>query len=201
LRWIPFLAAGGAGLLFGVAGPLMNLIPMIEFFRPLFEDSFAQTGVSSFLMLVIAAPVLEEIIFRGVMLDGLLRRTTPLKAIVLSSILFGFVHMNPWQFVVGFLVGVFAGWVYLKTKNLVAVIVIHAGINFSAYLYRIFGTETLVDFVPIVEVYGDARTTLIIFVLANVALIVSVLFLWRDFAARETSGIGSDRNETLTEPI
>jgi membrane protease YdiL (CAAX protease family) len=201
LRWIPFLAAGGAGLLFGVAGPLMNLIPMIEFFRPLFEDSFAQTGVSSFLMLVIAAPVLEEIIFRGVMLDGLLRRTTPLKAIVLSSFLFGLVHMNPWQFVVGFLVGVFAGWVYLKTRNLVAVIVIHAGINFSAYLYRIFGTETLVDSVPLQEVYGDPQTTLVLLVVANVALLVSVFFLRRDFATLETPDIVSGRDKTLTEPI
>lgn len=200
LRWIPFLAAGGAGLLFGVAGPLVNLIPMIEIFRPMFEEAFAQTGFSSFLMLVVAAPVLEEIIFRGVMLDGLLRRTTPIKAIVLSSFLFGLVHLNPWQFVVGFLVGVFAGWVYLRTRNLVAVIVIHAAINFSAYLYRLFGTETFVDSVPMVEVYGDPQTTLVFLFVANAALAVSVYFLRRDFGTLVPLETVRDRHETVAEP-
>lgn len=201
LRWIPFLAAGGVGLLFGVAAPLVNLIPMTDLFRPMFEEAAGQTGVSSFVMLVIAAPVLEETVFRGIMLDGLLRRTTSLKAILLSSFLFGLVHMNPWQFVVGFLVGLFAGWVYLKTRNLVAVILIHAAINFSAYLYRFSGTEVLVDSVPTLEVYGDTLTTLLFFAVANTMLIVSVVFLGREFSAVGLMNPGSDGETVSTESI
>lgn len=46
--------------------------------------------------MVIAAPVLEELIFRGMMLEGLLKKYSPVTSIIISSILFGVAHLNPW---------------------------------------------------------------------------------------------------------
>jgi membrane protease YdiL (CAAX protease family) len=49
-------------------------------------DKESSTGVYSFITIVIAAPILEELIFRGIILNGLLK-ATPLKSIIISSLL------------------------------------------------------------------------------------------------------------------
>ena len=114
-RIIPFVIVGSVALLFGICAPISTMIPMLESIKRAFANFASQTGVFSFLLVVIAAPILEELIFRGILLDGLLKKYTPFKAILLSSFLFGFVHLNPWQFVTGLLIGIFSGWVYYKT--------------------------------------------------------------------------------------
>jgi hypothetical protein len=74
-----------------------------------------------------------------IMLDGLLKRYKPVTSIIISSLLFGFVHLNPWQFVTGFVFGSFLGWVYFRSGSIAACILIHMSANFSGYLCRLFG--------------------------------------------------------------
>ena len=140
-RLILPLFLGSVTLLFGVAAPLAGLIPMPEQGEKAMRSLGSQTGPFTLLYFVLAAPILEELIFRGVMLDGLLRRYKPLTAVLVSSLLFGLAHLNPWQFVTGFVLGCFLGWVYFRTGSVVACIVIHMSANFSGYLMRF-----LIDF-------------------------------------------------------
>lgn len=98
----------------GVISPIASLIPMPEFMKDIFIELAKQNGVLSFAAIVIAAPLLEELIFRGIILDGFLKRYTPTTSILVSSTLFGVVHLNPWQFVAAFAIGIFSGWVYYK---------------------------------------------------------------------------------------
>jgi membrane protease YdiL (CAAX protease family) len=109
----------------GIVSPVVSLIPMPEFMKDIVLEFAMRNGIFSFIAIVIAAPVLEELIFRGIILNGLLKRYSPLKSIVISSILFGVVHLNPWQFVAAFVIGIFSGWVYYKTKKLTLCILIH----------------------------------------------------------------------------
>jgi membrane protease YdiL (CAAX protease family) len=51
--------------------------------------------VSMLIVIVIVAPVIEELIFRGVVLRGLLSRTAPVVAITLQGVLFGCAHIDP----------------------------------------------------------------------------------------------------------
>ena len=44
---------------------------------------------------VVAAPIVEELIFRGVVLRGFLSRMAPMPAIALQGVLFGFAHADP----------------------------------------------------------------------------------------------------------
>ena len=97
----------------------------------------SQTGVFAFLVFVLVAPLLEELIFRGVILDGLLRRYSPLTSILVSSVIFGLAHLNPWQFVTAFVLGCFMGWVYLRSGSLAGCVLIHMSANFSGYLLRL----------------------------------------------------------------
>ncbi|HEX8349356.1 MAG TPA: CPBP family intramembrane glutamic endopeptidase, partial [Hymenobacter sp.] len=53
--------------------------------------------VLGFLVACVVAPVLEELIFRGLILNGLLRNYTPWVAIGQSALLFGLFHMSPAQ--------------------------------------------------------------------------------------------------------
>lgn len=88
-----------------------------------------------FFALVIIAPLFEEFIFRGVVLNGFLTHYSPLKAILLSSLLFSILHFNPFQFIGTFFLGLITGWYYSKTRNLLSCIIIHSMYNLVGFLF------------------------------------------------------------------
>jgi membrane protease YdiL (CAAX protease family) len=100
---------------------------MLELFR-----SLSQKDIYTFLMVCICGPIFEELLFRGVVLNGFLKLFNPWKAIILSSVFFGLFHLNPWQFVPAFLIGMLIGYVYWKSASLLPCIFIH-WINNTAY--------------------------------------------------------------------
>jgi membrane protease YdiL (CAAX protease family) len=51
--------------------------------------------VATVLAAVVAAPFVEELVFRGVVLRGFLSRLGPVAAIALQGLLFGFAHSDP----------------------------------------------------------------------------------------------------------
>jgi len=70
-------------------------------------------------------PVIEEIIFRGIILRGFLAHYKPWQAIGLSALLFVIIHLNIWQAFTALLTGIVLGWIYFKTRSLLLVIVGH----------------------------------------------------------------------------
>ena len=112
---------------------LISLIPMPDSLVEMFEELMG-SGWLSFITVAIAAPLLEELIFRGVMLDSFLKRYSPAKAIILSSIIFGIAHANPWQFIAALNIGLIAGWLYYRTRSIWPGIVLHFINNASASL-------------------------------------------------------------------
>jgi uncharacterized protein len=152
---IPFIVIATVALAFSVIVPMTSLIPIPDFFKKIFLEMSRERGFFSFLSIVIAAPILEELIFRGIILDGFLKRYSPVKAIVLSSFLFGFVHLNPWQFVGAFTIGIFMGWVYYRTRNIALTIVIHLTHNLLSFVMAHM-TEVTMENIDesMVEYYG-----------------------------------------------
>jgi membrane protease YdiL (CAAX protease family) len=89
----------------------------------------------------IVGPVLEEYLFRGVLLRGLLRNYRPWVAIWQSALLFGVFHMNPAQSLSAMLLGLLLGWLYYRTQSLALCISLHALNNaFAFYMMRLAGT-------------------------------------------------------------
>ena len=82
----------------------------------------------------VAAPVLEELLFRGVVLNGLLARYRPWVAIGQSALLFGVFHLNPAQSVSAGLLGLLVGWLYYRTRSLAVCIGLHALNNTLAFV-------------------------------------------------------------------
>lgn len=110
-------------------------------------------NVETIITVVIFAPVLEEILFRGIIQKGLINKgVKPINAIIISALTFGIFHGNPWQFVGASLLGLVLGLVYFKTKSLLMSIFLHAFNNgISAYLLIKMKTESFSDFFHVSE--------------------------------------------------
>ena len=88
----------------------------------------------------IVVPVLEEVLFRGLILQGLRERHGAQRALIVSSVLFGLVHFeNPLRVLMATLVGLVLGWWFLRTGSLWPAIAGHVAINFSGIGFELLG--------------------------------------------------------------
>ena len=128
-----------------VTEPLTSWMEVPQFFKD-FMLQIQSNKISSFFTIVIFAPLLEELFCRGIILRGLLHHTTPAKAIFWSALMFGVMHLNPWQAIPAFLLGLLMGWIYWKTRSLWIVIFIHFINNGFSYFITILFPEIPADF-------------------------------------------------------
>ncbi|MBN2309411.1 MAG: CPBP family intramembrane metalloprotease [Candidatus Hydrogenedentes bacterium] len=94
--------------------------------------------VGMFVTVCVMAPVLEESLFRGLILNGLLKRRGPRKAILVTALLFAIGHVNPAQVLFAFLLGVVFGWLFLRTHSVWVAILAHFTHNCMAALSPLF---------------------------------------------------------------
>lgn len=152
---LPILSA------FGFTMHIANLIPMPEFMKELFREMAEANGIFPFLMIIVLAPIFEEFICRGVILKGFLEKYSVKKAIIISSLIFGIMHLNPWQFIGAFVMGLIGGWLFWKTKSLFLPIVVHFSNNLFFSLFGLYvSTDYLID-KPIRELFGDTSNQII----------------------------------------
>jgi membrane protease YdiL (CAAX protease family) len=95
--------------------------------RRLIEPQTAFEGVAVVLALVAVAPITEELLFRGAMLDGLRERYGTTAGVVLSSLLFAALH--PSAGASSFVAGVLLGALAARRRSVVPSIVLHAACN------------------------------------------------------------------------
>jgi len=78
---------------------------------------------------VVLAPIAEEVFFRGVVFNALLREGGRRWAFIGSSALFALIHISVVALLPIFLLGLALAWVYQRTGNLLAPIAMHATVN------------------------------------------------------------------------
>ena len=125
---------------------LTSFIPTEGFiFGKLYESFMQQMNAISIdpfalvIMVAVLAPIFEEILFRGIILKGMLNnKINPYWSIVISAFIFGAIHFYPWQFLGAFFLGLVLGLVYYKTKSLLLPILMHAFNNFIAAMLMIY---------------------------------------------------------------
>ncbi len=139
--------------------------------------------IAGFLMVAVAAPILEETLFRGIILRALLKKYKPYKAILWSAIAFGIFHLNPWQFLYATVLGLFLGYMYWKTKSLFYPILIHFMLNstafFTAQMMDMKGTEGLTE-----HLSGDDLQKFIAMIVIAVILIIMAWKYFEKYFAR-----------------
>lgn len=111
--------------------------------------------------MVICAPIMEEYIFRKLIVDRTVRYGQGL-AVVTSGLMFGLFHGNLNQFVYTAVIGMFLAYLYVKTGNLKITISLHMLFNFiggflSTLLIRAIDLEGYLD----AAADGDMRAVMI----------------------------------------
>jgi membrane protease YdiL (CAAX protease family) len=105
---------------------LIYILPVPEWFRGVFEVLMAdQILILAIISVGIIPAFTEELLFRGLILDGLKINYSKRKAIVISALLFGLIHLNPWQFYSGFTFGLISAWICIETNSILLSIYIH----------------------------------------------------------------------------
>ena len=134
------------GTLVLVVPPVLLLVPaillldtaLISFLESLFplslweEQAFANMvsgNLAAVISTCVLAPLLEEMLFRGVLLRGFLAQHTRWAAISFSALFFGVAHFNIYQFALAFLLGLLLGWLFERTRSLIPCIALHAAVN------------------------------------------------------------------------
>jgi len=87
------------------------------------------------------APIIEEMIFRGVIMHGLMRNYSKFTAVFVSALLFALFHLNPWQFPATFILGLVLGILMLRTRNIYLCILGHATNNGLVLISMVYFDE------------------------------------------------------------
>ena len=119
-----------------MADSLNGIMPEApEWFEKAMEQIMDAPVWITLISVSVFAPLFEEWLCRGLVLRGLLQRTNPVSAIMISAVFFAVLHMNPWQALPAFILGVLFGFVYYKTGSLKLTMLMHCVNNTMAVAF------------------------------------------------------------------
>lgn len=101
------------------------------------DTAAAQYSVPIWLGLIlygIISPLAEEAIFRGILYNRMKRYYSKIAALLVTSFLFGFYHLNLVQGIYGTIMGLLLAFTYERTKSFVAPVLFHAAANITVFL-------------------------------------------------------------------
>lgn len=124
----------------------------------------------------ITAPIVEEIIFRKLLIDRTIKYGQGLS-IVLSGLLFGLIHGNFQQFFYAFLLGMFFAYIYIRTGRLTYTILLHMVLNsvsvFIASLYPAIGSLETMEYSDVVLHLSTASSETLLKLFVLIILVLS----------------------------
>lgn len=131
--------AWGWGLLAGPVGLLASLLAALAVFaiagRPPGEQAvervvghlLAAYGFWGTVLLAAVLPgIVEEALFRGVVLHALRRRWPAWIAIAVSALAFGLLHLDPWRLAPQTALGLLLGWLTVRAGSCLPAMLAHA---------------------------------------------------------------------------
>jgi len=97
--------------------------PVETYLRPLMQG----LPPGSLLLVALSAGIGEELLFRGVIQQGLTDWAGPGVGLMIASVIFGFAHaLNRYYVLVTMVMGLYLGLLYQASQNLVLVTAVHA---------------------------------------------------------------------------
>ncbi len=151
-----------------VLEPLMAMLPSIE-------NAGVGRGFWACITAVVLAPVFEEILCRGLVLETVRRRWGDAVAVLISALFFGLVHVEPSTALAGFVVGGIFGTIYIRTHSLFSTIILHSINNAFAFALICFG----LDDVPLGDILGGGS---VYYAVYGISVLIFLLFsveAWR----------------------
>ncbi len=133
----------------------------------LYFKSFEIKPYISLIRATIIAPITEEIFFRGLILVFLLKKFSPFKAIIISSLLFSIAHLRFDDFISLFFYGIVFALIFYKTGSLYMSIIAH------------FLTNLILSFIDVekINLMNMNGVHLILFVIGFVFIVATIYML------------------------
>ena len=158
-------------ILYGSLYP--DSVPMLDF-TPESMDSF--TFLLEAISSIIFAPILEELIFRGVLFNRLKIRTGVIAAMLISSTIFALGHEFG-GIISAFVFGICMCIIYLKTDNILMTMSIHFLNNLVAVFIDASGLEQHLFQLPL------APIVLVLSIISGLLILLYILENFRSYKA------------------
>ena len=159
---------------------LGNLIQS-EIANPIVETIDSSSIYTNLLLMVIMAPIFEEIIFRKLLIDRTIKYGKGVS-ILLSALIFGLFHGNLNQFFYAFLIGGFFAYVYIKTGKIIYTILLHLTVNFFGSIISVIVGNSLNNMNTMANLpIADAGIIIIYFLIYVLIVIVGVIGLLKNY--------------------
>jgi hypothetical protein len=98
-------------------------------------NELSKNPVLMFFRVCLLAPITEELLIRGCILNSLSERYSSIIAIAVSALIFALLHFNFIQTVSAVIFGIFIGIAYVKSHSLFLCILTHGLYNLISYIY------------------------------------------------------------------
>ena len=122
-------------------------------------------------VVVIIAPIVEEIICRKLIIDRLSVYGDHV-AIIFSSVAFGLLHGNLYQFFYAALLGAVLGYVYTKTRNVKYSIFMHMIVNFMGSVVALPVQDAMTEMAEILEIMQTGEAINLLKLLASTLIVL-----------------------------
>ena len=161
---------------------LITVLPLPAFLKQSYTESassiFQRTDlVLAVFNLLILAPVVEEMIFRGYMLNSLLSFFGEKAAVIISSGVFAACHVNLIWMIYAFAIGLILGRTAIKKDNILYGIVLHGGFNLFSAVNLVLLHTGLSE-----KLFFASRISVVLF---GIVGILSVILIRRELEGRE----------------
>lgn len=135
-------------------------------------------------VVVVVAPIVEETLFRSMLINRWGTKWRPSTAVIVSSLFFGVIHLTFW--VGPAMLGLILGVLYIRSRTLIVPIAVHAANNFIAVIPLGFSAEgeTGAEEYAFEGILAEPLTGI---VLMAVTLPILILFLRRNWPARDAA--------------
>ncbi|MDI6765647.1 MAG: type II CAAX endopeptidase family protein [Bacteroidota bacterium] len=147
-----------------------ELQSMMEKFKQLFEELYklivASTSIPELFWVIFIVALIpaisEEILFRGLVQRSIEKSLTPMRGVIITGIIFGAYHLNPFSFIPLVIIGIYLGYITMRSGSIWVAIGAHFYNNLFACIsmflnlkddYVIVGNASEMDFLSLMLLF------------------------------------------------
>ena len=105
------------------------------------KKNFNNNLFFNFFLIIIVAPIIEEIVFRGLFYKTLKNFIPFVQASIISSLIFAIIHENILSLTILFLLSLHLTWIYERTNSILYPILTHSIFNFLNFSLIYMGSN------------------------------------------------------------